>query len=165
MSIAKKVARGGCLAALALIFSYVEVLIPINLGVPGIKLGLANLVVMIGLYILSAKEVASISIARIILVGFLFGNMAAIMYSLAGAIFSFIVMLLIKRSNRFSILGVSITGGVCHNIAQLVVAMMVVENLNLIYYVPVLIIAGAVAGLLVGIIGEKVVAVISRVSK
>lgn len=162
MSISKIVARGGCLTALALIFSYIEILIPINFGIPGIKLGLANLVIMIGIYLLSPKEVVSISIARITLVGFLFGNMAAIMYSLSGAIVSFIVMLIVKKTNKLSILGVSITGGVCHNIAQLVVAMLVVTNINLVYYAPTLIIAGAVAGLIVGVIGEKVISVVSK---
>ena len=94
------------LMALAMIFSYVEVLIPINLGVPGIKLGIANLVVVIGLFFLPAGEVLMISVARILLMGYLFGNGMSILYSLAGGLLSFLVMLLLKHIKGFSITGV-----------------------------------------------------------
>lgn len=111
------------LVALAMIFSYVESLIPINLGVPGIKLGVANLVTVTGLYILAPMEVFVVVILRVLLVGFMFGNGMSILYSLAGGILSFLVMLLLKRIKGFSMIGVSIAGGVSHNIGQIAVAM------------------------------------------
>ena len=153
---AKKIAYSSILVALALILSYVEALIPINFGIPGVKLGLANLVIVIGLYFLNTSQVFIILITRIILVSFLFGNMSAMLYSLAGGIVSFAVMFMIKKINGFSIVGVSMAGGVAHNIGQLIVAALVVENLKLIYYLPVLMIAGTLTGMLIGIIAQQV---------
>ena len=153
---AKKIAYSSILVALALILSYVEALIPINFGIPGVKLGLANLVIVIGLYFLNTSQVFVILITRIILVSFLFGNMSAMLYSLAGGIISFMVMLLMKKIKGFSIVGVSIAGGVAHNIGQLIVASLVVENFKLIYYLPVLMIAGTLTGMLIGIIAQQV---------
>ena len=153
---AKKIAYSSILVALALILSYVEALIPINFGIPGVKLGLANLVIVIGLYFLNTSQVFIILITRIILVSFLFGNMCAMLYSLAGGIVSFAVMFMIKKINGFSIVGVSMAGGVAHNIGQLIVAALVVENLKLIYYLPVLMIAGTLTGMLIGIIAQQV---------
>lgn len=115
----RKIALCAMLMALAMIFSYVEVLIPINLGVPGIKLGIANLVVVVGLFFLPAGEVLMISVARILLMGYLFGNGMSILYSLAGGLLSFLVMFLLKHIKEFSITGVSIAGGVTHNVAQI----------------------------------------------
>lgn len=162
MTAAKRIARGGVMTALAMIFSYVEVLIPINIGIPGAKLGLANLIVMIGLCIMPAKEVFCISFARVMLTGLLFGNLASIGYSLAGALVSFALMVVLRKRNLYSLIGISIVGGVSHNVAQLMVAMFVVESINLIYYLPFLIILGAIAGLLVGIVGNKIVHLIKR---
>lgn len=153
---AKKIAYSSILVALALILSYIEVLIPINFGIPGVKLGLANLVIVIGLYFLNTSQVFIILITRILLVSFLFGNMSAMLYSLAGGIVSFTVMFLIKKIKGFSIVGVSIAGGVAHNIGQLIVASLVVENMKLIYYLPVLMIAGTLTGMLIGIIAQQV---------
>ena len=127
----RKIALCAMLMALAMIFSYVEVLIPINLGVPGIKLGIANLVVVVGLFFLPAGEVLMISVARILLMGYLFGNGMSILYSLAGGLLSFLVMLLLKHIKGFSITGVSIAGGVTHNVAQICVAALVVQNRKL----------------------------------
>lgn len=153
---ARKIAYSSILVALALILSYVEALIPINFGIPGVKLGIANLVIVIGLYFLNTSQVFIILIARIVLVSFLFGNMSAMLYSLAGGIVSFVIMILIRKIKGFSIVGVSIAGGVAHNIGQLIVASLVVENLKLIYYLPVLMIAGTLTGMLIGIIAQQV---------
>ena len=117
-SISRRVSSGAMLVALAMIFSYVESLIPINLGVPGIKLGVANLVTVTGLYILAPMEVLLVVILRVLLVGFMFGNGMSILYSLAGGILSFLVMLLLKQIKGFSMIGVSIAGGVSHNIGR-----------------------------------------------
>ncbi|MBQ6994092.1 MAG: Gx transporter family protein [Lachnospiraceae bacterium] len=153
---AKRVAYTAILIALAMIFSYVEVLIPFHFGIPGIKLGLANLVVVIALYILKPAQVMVISIARIVLVSFLFGNMSSMLYSLAGGILSFFVMLLLKKIKGFSMLGVSIAGGVSHNVGQLLLAAVVVENMSVFYYMPVLLVAGVITGMLIGVVAKKV---------
>ena len=142
----KKLANMAMLVALAMIFSYVESLIPINFGVPGMKLGVANLVTVTGLYFLEIPEVLAVSVLRVLLTGFLFGNGMSIIYSLAGAVVSLLAMVLVKKMDGISIVGVSITGGVFHNIGQILVAMAVVENLKLIYYLPVLLVAGTVTG-------------------
>lgn len=146
----------GVFTALALIFSYVEMLIPIQFGVPGIKLGLANLLIVIMLYKCGPKEALLLSVVRIVLTGFIFGNMFSIIYSLAGGILSLAVMAFLKGRGSFSVMGVSIAGGVCHNIGQLAVAMAVVETYRVGYYLPVLLIAGMLTGMLIGIVSSEV---------
>jgi heptaprenyl diphosphate synthase len=150
-----RVAYFGVFTALALIFSYVETLIPINFGVWGMKLGLANLIIVIALYKMGTWEAFLLSVVRVLLSGFLFGNYFSIIYSLAGAILSLSVMAGLKRAGGFSVIGVSISGGVFHNIGQLIVAMLVVETFSVIYYVPVLLAAGLVTGLLIGIAASE----------
>ena len=159
----KKIAYSAMLVALAMIFSYVELLIPFSFGVPGIKLGLANLVIVVGLWILPKTQVLVILIARIMLVALLFGNMSSMIYSLAGGMVSFFVMQLLKKCKGFSQIGISIAGGVSHNVGQLVVAALVVENLYVFYYAPVLLVAGLVTGMLIGIVGQRVCTYLKRV--
>ncbi len=151
-----KAAYFGVFTALALIFSYVELLIPIQFGVPGMKLGLANLVIVIFLYKRNAKEAMLLSIVRILLAGFMFSNLFSILYSLAGGILSLIVMAVLKKTETFSVIGVSIAGGVAHNMGQLVIAMLVVETYRVGYYFPVLLITGMVTGMLIGVISNEV---------
>lgn len=153
---AKKVAYSAILVALAMICSYVEALIPFHFGIPGIKLGLANLVVVIALYLLKPSQAFGISVARIVLVAFLFGSLSSLLYSLAGGMLSFIVMLLLRKIRGFSVIGISIAGGVSHNVGQLLVAALVVENMSIFYYMPVLLIAGLITGMLIGIVAAKV---------
>ena len=158
----KKLANMAMLVALAMIFSYVESLIPINFGVPGMKLGVANLVTVTGLYFLEIPEVLAVSVLRVLLTGFLFGNGMSIIYSLAGAVVSLLAMVLVKKMDGNFIVGVSITGGVFHNIGQILVAMAVVENLKLIYYLPVLLVAGTVTGFVIGIVAGKILPVVKK---
>lgn len=146
----------GVFIALALIFSYVETLIPIYFGIPGIKLGLANLLVVIVLYKRNATEALLLSIVRIVLAGFMFTNLFSIVYSLAGGILSLAVMKFLKERGIFSVMGVSIAGGVMHNMGQLLVAMLVVETYRVGYYFPVLLIAGMLTGLLIGVAANEV---------
>ena len=146
-----RVAYFGVFTALALIFSYVESLIPIQLGIPGVKLGLANLIIVIALYKMRLSEVFLLSIVRILLSGFLFGNYFSILYSLAGGLLSVVVMALLKKTGDFSVMGISMAGGVSHNVGQLVVAMLVVETFSVGYYLPVLLVAGLVTGFLIGV--------------
>lgn len=150
-----KVAYFGVFTALALIFSYVESLIPISIGIPGVKLGLANLIIVIALYKLPLKQVYLLSVTRVLLSGFLFGNYFSIIYSLAGGLLSLTVMALLKRKGGFSITGISIAGGVFHNLGQLLVAMLVVETYQVSYYFPVLLVAGLATGFLIGIIARE----------
>lgn len=161
---AARVAYIAILIALAMILSYVEALIPLNFGVPGIKLGLANLVILIGLFFLRPGEVIVISVARILLTGFLFGNAASIIYSLAGGVLSFLVMLLLLKLTRLSIMGVSIAGGISHNIGQIFVATLVVDNIKLMYYLPALMVAGLLTGLLIGVLASRLLPTIQKIS-
>lgn len=152
----KKTAYLGLFAAVAIIFGYVESLIPFFAGIPGIKLGLANLAVLFILETYTWKEAALVSAVRIVVIGFLFGNIFTIIYSLAGAALSLFVMTLMKKSSGFSILGISVAGGVSHNIGQLIVAALIVENTSLLYYAPVLLISGVITGLLIGLLTKEV---------
>lgn len=153
----KRISMYGLLVALAFIFSYIETLVPIYQGVPGVKLGLANIVVMIALYRLGAKDAFSLALVRVVLVGFTFGNLMMMMYSLAGSILSCSSMIILKKSNKFSMVGVSIIGGVMHNVGQIIMAILVLETIQLYYYLPVLIISGIVTGILIGILGAEIV--------
>lgn len=151
-----KAAYFGVFTALALIFSYVELLIPIQFGVPGMKLGLANLVIVIFLYKRNAKEAMLLSVVRILLAGLMFSNLFSILYSLAGGILSLIVMAVLKKLETFSVIGVSIAGGIAHNMGQLLIAMVVVETYRIGYYFPILLITGMVTGMLIGVISNEV---------
>lgn len=153
------------LASLALIFSYVEVLIPFNFGIPGVKLGLANLVVLISLYLWSVRSSLLIDLVRILLAGLLFGSGLTLAYSLCGGMLSFAVMALARRSDRLGVLGVSVLGGVFHNIGQLAVAVFVMRTLKLSFYLPVLLIAGLATGLLIGVVSQRLILLLGRVGR
>lgn len=150
-----KVAYFGVFTALALIFSYVESLIPIHMGIPGVKLGLANLIIVIALYKMSIKEAYILSVVRIVLAGFMFGNLFAILYSLAGGILSLTTMCILRRTDKFSVFGISMAGGVFHNVGQLIMAMIVLESVSIGYYFPVLLISGLVTGFVIGVISNE----------
>lgn len=146
-----RLASFGVFVALALIFSYIETLIPFQIGIPGVKLGLANLVIVIALYRIPVGEVYLLSGVRVVLTGFLFGNLMSILYSLAGGILSLTVMWGMKRIRSVSILGVSIAGGVFHNIGQLLAAALMVETYGVFSYLPVLLISGLLTGFVIGL--------------
>ena len=158
-----RVAYFGVFTALALIFSYVESLIPINFGIPGVKLGLANLITLIALYKMSVKETYIISIARVVLSGFIFGNLFAILYSLAGGLLSLTIMTWFKRSDKFSIYGISMAGGVFHNVGQLIMAMLVVESVTIAGYLPVFLVSGLITGLVIGVVSEETLKRIGKI--
>ena len=150
------VARVGLMAALALIFSYVEAIIPYNPGIPGIKLGIANVVTVIALYKFGAKDACAVSVIRIVIAGLLFNGLFGMIYSLAGACVSLIGMILLKKTDLFSVVGVSMAAGVLHNFGQLLVAAALVEELRICFYFPVLLFSGIVAGIFVGIVSTLV---------
>ena len=156
MSKNKMTAMCGVFIALALVLSYLESLVPLNFAVPGVKLGLANLVTIVALYMLGLKPAILISIGRIILSGILFGNVTVIIYSLAGAGLSIVVMCIVKKIKIFSVTGISICGAIAHNIGQIVVAAFVMENANILYYMLILCITGAIAGTLIGVLASVV---------
>lgn len=148
----KNIALLGLCAALAMILSYLESLIPLSFAVPGIKLGLANIAIIFVLYKLGAKEAILVSLIRIVWMAILFGNVLTLAYSVAGAILSLTAMILLKRSERFSTIGVSVVGGILHNTGQILVAMLIMDTAQIIYYLPILCISGIAAGVAVGIV-------------
>lgn len=152
----QKTAYLGMFLALALICSYVESLIPFDFGIPGVKLGLANTVAIMILYYSSVKEACIVSILRIVLSGFLFGNPFSILYGLCGGMLSLAAMAAMKRTNKFQVVSVSVTGGMFHNIGQLLIASAVVENYHLFYYMPVLLISGSITGFLIGMVTQEI---------
>lgn len=158
---AKKTALLGMLVALAFVLSYIETLIPVNLGIPGAKLGLANLVVMVALYTLGTKEAFGLSMVRILLTGLTFSSMAAMLYSFAGGLLSFAVMTLMKKTKKLSVTGVSVLGGIAHNAGQIFVAMWMLDTATLIYYLPVLAITGVASGMVIGLLAVMVIRRIS----
>nr|WP_296065456.1 Gx transporter family protein [uncultured Mediterraneibacter sp.] len=151
-----KVAVFGVFTSLALILSYVELLIPINFGIPGMKLGLANLLVVILLYKCGPRDALLLSVIRILLSGLIFGNMFSIFYSLGGGLLSLAVMIFLKRTGQFTVTGVSLGGGASHNVGQLLIAMFVVQTYQVGYYLPVLLIAGVITGAVIGILSAEV---------
>lgn len=151
----EKLAACAVFVALAMILSYVESLVPYFFAVPGMKLGLTNLVVVYTLYLFGNKEAFIINIVRIILVGFMFGHAFSIIYSMAGGILSFVVMYFLKKTNGFSVMGVSMAGGVFHNVGQILVAALVLKSFSISWYLPSLMISGLITGFLIGIISNE----------
>ena len=153
--IGRKVAVLGLWSAGAILLGYVESLIPMLFFVPGMKLGLANLAIVLTLYFFGLGSAAVVQLVRIVVVGFLFGNLFSIAFSLAGGFFSLAVMCLAKRYGGFTVYGVSVAGGVSHNIGQIFVAAFLVENVKIVYYLPVLLLSGLVTGLLIGLVSDE----------
>lgn len=154
--IKKKIAFYGLLIALAFVLSYIESLIPVFVAIPGAKLGLTNLVVLIALERFGKRDAFIINMIRILLVGFTFGNTFSLLYSLAGGILSFLIMILLKKTKKFSLVGISVGGGVGHNIGQIIVAAFVLETGALIYYLPFLFVIGTAAGVIIGILSAEI---------
>lgn len=153
----KKTAFLGVFLTLAMICSYIEMLIPFNFGIPGVKLGLTNIVVVLMLYTIGTREAIMVSVLRILLMGILFGNVMSIVYSLAGGILSFLVMAILKKTGQLGCISVSVAGGISHNIGQILAAAVVVTSFSILYYLPVLLIAGVVTGLLIGILAQELI--------
>ena len=151
----KKVTVMAMCIALAMVLSYVESQIP-SPGIPGVKLGLANLVVIFALYKLGWKEAAGISLLRVLLVSLLFGHVASLLYSAAGAALSLLGMILLRRIPQFSCVFVSVSGGVLHNLGQILMAWVLMGR-NVVYYLPVLILSGTVAGVVIGVVSAILV--------
>ncbi len=154
----RRIVALGVLTALALVLSFLESLLPPLTPVPGIKLGLPNLVIVFLLYRMGWKEAGAVSVIRVLLVSLLFGSAVSLAYAAAGAVLSLVVMALLKRSGLFSPAGVSVAGGVIHNLAQTGVACLLLRSPALLTYLPVLVIGGCVAGVLIGLLSVLLVA-------
>lgn len=150
------------MSSLALIFSYVEAIIPFNAGIPGVKLGIANIVTVIALYKLSTKHAAIVSFIRIMVAGFLFSGLFGAIYSLAGATVSLIGMIFLKKTGKFSIAGVSMAGGVLHNLGQLLVASFLIKDLRIFFYFPILLFSGLASGIAIGIAATLIMRVLPK---
>lgn len=138
------------LTAVAMILSYVESLLP-SVGIPGVKMGLANIAVIFALFRFGWKEAAVLSLVRVVLVSLLFGSVGVMLYSLAGAVLSLAVMALLRRIDRFSTVGISVAGGVAHNAGQILMAMLILQTKQLLGYLPVLAVSGIAGGVLTGL--------------
>lgn len=153
----KNVAVLGLCVALAMIMSYIESLFPLNFAVPGIKMGLANIVIIFLLYRVGFGAACVVSLIRVFLVSLLFGNVMMMAYSLAGAALSLVLMLMLKKNGKFSVIGVSIAGGVAHNAGQIIMAIILLGAKQIAYYLPVLVITGTATGVLIGIAASVVI--------
>lgn len=159
----KRTAFLGVMASLALILAYLEALLPpVAAAFPGIKMGLPNIVIIFALYRFGVKEAVAISAVRLVCSALLFGNAMTFIYSLAGAALSLAIMALLKSSELFSAVGISVTGAICHNIGQIAVAVLLLERAEIALYLPVLLISGTVAGLLVGLAGHYLVRLMEK---
>ncbi len=157
-NVAQKTAFLGLCTALALVLAYVEVLIPpIITVIPGIKIGLPNIVIIFLLYRRGIKEAALVSFVRVVAVALLFGNMMGFAYSIAGAVLSLLGMLLLKKLDFLSVVGVSVAGGVLHNVGQILMAMILLSTAELGYYLAVLAVTGTISGVLIGICGALMI--------
>lgn len=150
----KVVTQLGLLIALAMICSYIETLVPAFFVVPGMKLGLTNVVVVIALYRMNSGTAMGINVIRIFLVSMLFGNMFSLIYSLAGGMLSTIIMILLKKTEKFSILAVSVAGGVFHNVGQIFAAMILLGTNQIAWYLVILWFSGIVTGALIGLLAS-----------
>lgn len=159
----RQITTMGMLVALAMVLGFVETLIPINLGIPGMKLGLANIVVVIALFLFDIKTAVVVSILRIILIAMTFGNMSMMFYSIAGASLSLLSMIVISKIKSFSLISVSIVGGIMHNVGQIICAAFVVRTNGVFTYLPVLMIAGLVSGALIGIVAGLILVRLTNV--
>lgn len=158
-----KLATYGLLIALAMILSYVEAQIPAFFVVPGMKLGLTNIVVLFALYRIGYKSAFFVNLLRILLVSMLFGNGMSLAYSLAGGMLSTLVMMLLKRSGKLKIVTVSIVGGICHNVGQILVAIVILQTTALAWYLLVLWFSGLASGLVIGLIGGEMVKRLNKI--
>lgn len=148
----KKIALCGVLTALAMIFSYIESVIPVPIPVPGIKLGIANIAVITILYVLGVKEAIVINLLRIVLTSLLFGNVNSFLFSISGASLSLTIMIIMKKLDFFSCIGVSVCGGVMHNIGQIIAAVFIMGSEAIVFYLPVLIVSGVFTGVVIGVV-------------
>lgn len=165
MSKIKRISIVALSVALAFVLSFFESLVPVNIGVPGVKPGIANVVVLAALYLLPKRDAFFISMVRILISGLVFSGAFSLVYSFAGGLLSFFVMITAMKCRDLSITGVSVLGALSHNAAQILVAAIVMNTYRIAYYLPVLLISAAIAGVAVGVLGGIIVKRLERVVK
>lgn len=148
----RKIAFLGLSVTLAMILSFVESQIPVFTTIPGMKVGLPNLVMVFLLYRVGWKETVIVSLIRAFLVALLFGNLQSLIFSIAGAVLSLAGMILLKKTGLFSSIAVSVTGGVLHNVGQIIAACLWTGTVQIAYYLPALLVSGVCAGIAIGLI-------------
>lgn len=153
----RKTAYLGLLTALAMILSFVESQIPALVAIPGIKVGLPNIAIVFILYKIGAKQAVAVSFVRVFLVSLLFGNLQVMTFSMAGAFLSMLTMILMKKTGWFSVITVSIMGGIAHNVGQIIAACLWTQTAEVALYLPVLLVSGLVTGAVIGMIAGFVV--------
>ena len=146
----------GLMTALAMIFSYIESLVPIPIPVPGVKLGLANMAIMIVMFTIGTREAVFVDIIRVVLTSMLFGNFNSFIFSISGAVLSIVVMAVLKHTGKFSEVGISVTGGVMHNIGQIIAAAAFLCSTAVLVSLPVLIVSGTAVGFITGSVCKTV---------
>ncbi len=151
---AKKTAYYGIFAALAILMGYVEAVLPMPVPIPGVKIGLSNIVVVLCMYVMGKKEAFYISIVRVVISALLFRGFVGLWYSLAGAFLSYAAMVFVYRFKDASIIGVSVAGGVFHNIGQIIVACIILGRNVVLYLIPVLMVSGVAAGFAIGLVSK-----------
>ena len=153
----------GMFIAFALVLSYIESLIPFYFGIPGMKLGLCNVFVVVFLCLTDSwQEALLVNACRILLTGFLFGNVFSILYSLGGAVVSFAIMFFLYKMRLFSVTAISMAGGFGHNIGQLLVAVIAMKSTAVFWYLPVLMLSGMITGGLIGILAAELLPRLSK---
>ncbi len=150
----KKIAKIAIFSTLAIVFGYIESLFPLPIPVYGAKVGISNIVILTSLYILTTPISFGIMLIKTFSSSLLFSGFSAFLYSVSGGFLSVITMSILKKTKKFSVVGISIAGGVTHNIGQLIVAAIFLKNINIFYYLPILIIIGIIAGAVIGIISD-----------
>ena len=153
----RKIATLALAIALAMILSFVESQIPAFVAIPGVKVGLANIAVVFVLYKLGWKEAVLISLVRVFMVSVRFGTAVSLFYSVAGAVLSLTGMVLLRKTGLFSTVAVSVTGGVLHNVGQILMACLLLETNVIVYYLPFLILSGVIAGVVIGVVAAIMV--------
>lgn len=147
----KKLVTLAVTISVAMILSFVESRIPAFVAIPGVKVGLANIAVIFALYKMGWREAISVSVIRVLLVALLFGSVVSLAYSIAGAVISLSLMILLKKLGIFTEVAVSVVGGITHNIGQILIAFLLLETSVVFYYLPFLLVSGVIAGIAVGI--------------
>lgn len=161
----KKVAFIGLLIAFGLALSFLESLIPQVIPIPGVKLGLANFAVLMTLYLFGFKEAIIMNFARILLASMMFGSAFSFIYALSGALLSILIEVLLIKINKMSEIGVSVAGGIAHNVGQILLAIIITKTIGVFYYLPFLIVSGILAGIVIGILVKKLRPVLKRIVK
>lgn len=161
----KKVAFIGLLIAFGLALSFLESLIPQVIPIPGVKLGLANFAVLMTLYLFGFKEALVMNFARILLASMMFGSAFSFFYALSGALLSILIEVLLIKIDKMSEIGVSVAGGIAHNVGQILLAIIITKTIGVFYYLPFLIVSGILAGIVIGILVKKLRPVLKRIVK